>query len=385
MNRNVQVNCYGTRVPTQLFSALMKNQVPKASPVDNRPVSVTDTLFGASRIRPRGWSPTPENRQSVIDTVGRFVKLGLPIQIISMVGAAKHLCMSDQEEPDFAEVMMLLRFTGLHDAVTQIYSPGIQVQIVTEDFGEKYLAPKAQFQQQRIDIYLERLRQLARVLAPGVVEVVPESELWLRREVPNHLTDVISGGEPKKSISWEEFSKCADFLGEKFCRYISGKACVEELRAIGFQGDICAEQLTFYKSRACNASVQMLSDEEQNQYVADYLGAGMTRHLLGLLRPANEDDYGPIPQLKGSFVQHAPGTPLNCQRHRLEYVAHPRKKNSDRKVAPWCGSGVVRLKEGELTILTVRELSTLSLSKLGVVTLERDDSEKVELFLHGLN
>jgi hypothetical protein len=213
--------------------------------------------------------------------------------------------------------------------------------------------------------YAEDLKTLGAMLAPGVLRVEAESEVFARARIPARIRADL-GIADTVGVTPALFFRVAEANYALFKDYLresarTGGVPVDEadgsqdfraldsyrkLEAVGWKGAIPQVQRDYYLGRARNEYGRDAPDAVIEDRVARYLGAAFARVRLQLVAGSHEDRHGVIPPLKFSYIQHPPGTPATLQRDRLEYIALDNKGDSNRRVAPWCGVGVFELSEG---------------------------------------
>jgi hypothetical protein len=338
------------------------------SGVDARELAeqIYTAMLGPSCWRPRKFTPTVLNRESTIASIERFVRLGLPIDCVSMGAAAKHYCLGSQAAPDLAELLWVQRYQGIQQAVQCLYAPGINVDVFLEDWGEHFLCDQKCPVQERIDTFVEGLDSLARHLGGSWLRFLPESEVFSTRETPWQLLEALGICAVRETIDRALFAQVCEHFADLFLAYLretereglvpqSSCECSHEhdlllstraLEAAGFTGGVPQQQRDHYLCRASNSCGEELCGDAGLVHIARYLGTVQGRARLQIIRPKTSDDAGSIPPVKLSFMGQAPGSPLHLQRHRIEYVAHPRSKRSGNKTPSWAGWGTIRLDKG---------------------------------------
>lgn len=149
-----------------------------------------------------------------------------------------------------------------------------------------------------------------------------------------------------------------------------------QVQRLGFLGPVPQVQRDHYVARAQNAYGCSLGQAEATEEVAMYLGTVWARTRLELVCPLEQDEHGPIPPLKFSVLQQAPGSPRSLEKHRLEYVASDRSKSSGQKVPPWCGIGVFRCSTAGIkpTIVSSTQLESFQFQHQATLHLNNSDS-----------
>ncbi len=325
---------------------------------------LANALFGSNAMRPKGWKPTPENKASVTGVVKQYLGSNQAIDVTCMWGGQKTLgVLPGYAEADLSDFMAMQRFIGINQNVSAFHKPGIQVRIMIEDLGERFMVGDTPAVQKNIDRYVDSLRTMANAIAPGVIQVYKESEVLQQRPVPANL-HALTGSSEQSLIESQIFLKLAGQFQGVFLDYLRESRLAgaipatssdpaqnaerlesyARLKEHGWNGVIPKEQRDYYFDRARNEFGSERSLEEIEARVAAYLGQAYARTKLGLLKPITYTESGAaIPPLKASFVPYPPGTPLSLERLRMEYKTS-NGTNSNKKIAPWCGTGGFELR-----------------------------------------
>lgn len=265
--------------------------------------SVCEAFINTKQVR-HGARPSPANHAFLDNLLAGFMNRGVPIDVLTMWGAAKGYGQFAIRTADLMDVMALKRLACLQAAVQQHYAPGIRVKLIWEDWTEEALSGY------RCTEYHDSMVRLIHTLGVQFVSVVKESTL-------------IEDG---------------DFFHQ--CQLNMDAILHDRLAEIGWQGAVAWDH---YMERAASEYPD-LPESGRREKVALYLDITLARYQRKVV---------PGGHVKLSFVPYPNTVPEAMMRGRVEYKVKT-GKNCNCSMPPWCGFG--ELRDNGWGPLSVREL-----------------------------
>lgn len=315
-------------------------------------VDIATILYGSKKIRLSN-EPSPTEHQAMISRISRFIKIGAPIEILSLWGATKGYGQDNNRLGiDLADALGIRRFACLDHQIRTIYTPGLKVRIIREDVGEWVLCTSTTNLPQKMHTYCSQLDTLAAVI--GGVEFTDESTLLTTRSIDTN-TFLNQGRNNAESIQqyWTASDTLPEILWDSTPEH-------QAVRQTGWNGVIPSITRDYYLQRAATEHRQATKNQLITA-VCTYLGMALARYQLQLFNGTYTDQQGTIPPLKASFTPYPPGTPNTQRTGRLEYKVKD-SKNSNNSTPPWCGYGCMTHK-GEASILNLNNYKNYHLEQ----------------------
>lgn len=299
---------------------------------------VTRRLIGTKQTKLHGVDDA--SFLIISNQVRRFIEADLPIALTTATGSKKDKARSPEESiPDVSELMSLSTLHAMHSSVRSVYSPGIRVQVIREDYSDKFLYEHDPEQALHVDIYRQQLDTLVSAIAclKNVVFQVDESVLMQRDGILSmqQFTEKVKKYE---HLFTEYLLESDDMFEGDWVNLASYKALVDE----GWLGIIPQEMRDFYYERAS----LIYSTQEKDRWVnnlARMFASVLLRKKIGYLGDVTtiHDDYREIPDaspVRVSFAAATPGMPTKGGRIFLRTMP---LKICSKGIPPWCGDGVM--------------------------------------------
>lgn len=310
-----------------LYADLIKNALMLTFPVsaattsDQKLEGVVSELIGTHHVR-LGPAPNPESLVAIRSVVRRAIENNKPIAILVPWGSKKT---DNTKSIDIAEIMGLKMLYCLQQRVSQVYSPGVSINIRVEDLSGWYIFEEESGSVDASKRYVVDFEKLVTILG---------------------LTNFINPIRESDLSSNTDFHTCSDIIMQKILVYLeeSDKNSVDtslssfkELADLGWKGEIPIAQREYYYARYsklynCDAHTARIK-------LAKYLASCLARHKLHIRcdNPDWENDF-----LELTFCPPIPGAPESLVSRRLYYRTIHDKYTRDH-IPPWRGKGYLRI------------------------------------------
>lgn len=347
------------------FAAGRASPEAKGSSASARVRAIAQALLGPAWARPRGYTPSESNVQSINAAVAEFVAAGEPIEGVTFWGGGRNygqrgFAPLPPGPPELADVIALRRYEQIHQAVRAAgYEPGVKPRVVMEDLGRLYMGGHTPEMRRLVREYKDGLRQLVPIVAPHVA-FQPESEIIASRLVPEQARQLL-GLAPGTTGSDQIYDELARLVEGRVFAYlqasetiaprqaedvagyarVSGLPELKALEATGFKGGIPLNQRDALRKSTMKrlGYPAGLSASELDQHVAKYLAQGWARALLELRRGATVVEGKALAPLSFSFLPYPAGSPSNLDVRRVEWKAASGRMTG--ATPAWGGDGVL--------------------------------------------
>lgn len=289
---------------------------------------ITQLFIGSKRIR-FGNYPSDLCFNSLQNLIRKKIAHNEPIPIIVPMGPHKTVI---NECIDLAEIYALKTLSALHSRVCKYYPSGLIFYLREEDIIGWFLTGTSIQVRENIGQYLSSFNKLIKILGYEKF-IVPfrESQMVEYKDVLA-LIDIYS--EPIRNYIHETngFSASAS---QQLSSY-------RVLKALGWKGEIPAEQRTFYRERYTKHYPEKTTSEIDEMMV-NYLAISFAKSQLGALVPKEtKNDY-----IQLTFAPPVPGIPKDIASKRVHYRTLP--SNISRMHLPfWRAKGFLSIDNNEV-------------------------------------
>jgi hypothetical protein len=321
--------------------------------------AVTDAIFGPQAARPGDFTPSAQNRQSVIETVREYVEAGKPIEGVTFWVGRKNYGVAGSGEPDLGDALAIRRYEAINQAVKAAgYAPGIKARIVLEDLGQLVMGGNTASVRRGISTYEKGMGRLIDVIGPNVSYEL-ESSIISRRPVPEHVGRLL-GLEPGTRGSSKVFLRLAALIEDRAFAYlqasariapataadeaglarVSGLPELHALEATGFKGTLPLDMRAAITRSTLEriGNPKGLSPTELDRAIARDLSQSFSRALMGLRSGSTEVDGRTLAPLTFSWVPYPKGSPPSLDVRRIEWT--PNNQKGKGSPPPWASSAV---------------------------------------------
>lgn len=287
--------------------------------------ALTAAFIASGQVR-YGPAPNPESLVAIRAVIRDCIENNKPLPILVPWGSKKT---KNYESVDVAELGALKQLACLQKRVTSFFAPGIQVRMRMEDVsGYSLFMDEIEHARPSTIRYCKDFSVLVRALGmDSYVEPILESTLFLE--------------EYYAATTKEYLPLFVAYLMASEDGPGSGKAFVtfEDLRRIGWQGNIPAEQRNFYYQRY-RANYPGITTAQAIRKLALYFATNLAR----IQYKGTADDPAWLGKyLAISFVGPVPGVPaLNSWSRRIFYRTLPTKM-ADTHIPAWRAKGYLKV------------------------------------------
>jgi hypothetical protein len=310
-----------------VYAGLIKDALMLTFPVSAATTSnqklegVVSELVGTHHVR-FGPAPNPESLVAIRSIVRRAIENNKPIAILIPWGSKKP---DNTKSIDIAEIMGLKMLYCLQQRVSQVYAPGISINIRIEDLSGWYIFEDEPGSVDASKKYVVDFESLITILGlTNFIKPIRESDL----------------------CSNVDFHTCSDIIMQKILAYLKDSdkngidislPSFQELNELGWKGVIPVEQREYYYARYtklyhCDADTVRFK-------LAKYLASCLARHKLNVRcdDPEWHKDF-----IELTFCPPVPGAPDALVSRRLYYRTIHDKYTRDH-IPPWRGKGYLRI------------------------------------------
>lgn len=275
----------------------------------------------------------------ITEQVRQFTDRDLPVPLTTAAGAMKDKAETlDAQRPDVVELMALSTLHGMQSAVSAVYSPGIKVQLIEEDTGDKYLNNSNETIAGFVDTYSSRFEQLIASIPATRAFILPvrESALLTKSGI-NSTLDFGREAEPYREAFLDYLVDTDNLVESEW----ENTPSFERLQEFGWLGVIPQEMREFYYDRA---ALIYETDNYQRHVdnLARFFAAVLLRKKSGVTSDASQfgEEYEGVDAqpIRFSYATPTPGMPTRGGRIFLR--AMPRKICS-KGIPYWCADGVM--------------------------------------------
>lgn len=298
---------------------------------------LTAVVIGTKNYR-QGPQPSPESTVRMRQVIQKAMEEGTPIPIMAPWGSKK----PSNQPFDIAELMGLQMLYNLNDRIVEHYSPGADIRVRVEDLSGYLMFEHEDGAPRKLaDEYTNAMMQANFMLMTGFdhspVEIVKESALGVTED---KLREFVYKVQPviKRVLN-----------GKLGFDNVGG---YEELKAIGWVGDLPQNQIEFYLKRYAVIYPEM-SVQGHADILSMYFACALARYKLGLLGGRSQwgRDYITV-----AFTPQVPETPAGVENGRLYYRTITANTTRNH-LAPWRSHGFLRMVGNEAVpgLRSVRE------------------------------
>ena len=266
---------------------------PVADPSADLVEKIVQEIVGNKHIRYRS-GPDDAQRAHIKVIVQKYVDADYsPINFLVPSGSEK----PDGSDIDLGEFCMLQSIANLRKRIQRWYPPGIVVNVRIEDASAPYLFQgKEKEAQADAEKYSSKFVKLIEAM---------------------RMSGFIKARRETAKISYDGFTAFASKYEETIYQHlINPHDCDtrEELKAIGWKGEITAEMVNYYKDCYLRLYPQ-LNNEQIIRTLARYFASALARYVLGV---SGTDEGWGADYICLCYYQQVPGAPnrLNDVRYR---------------------------------------------------------------------
>jgi len=299
----------------------------KNSPIDE---AVLAEIIGSRNLR-YGTCPAPENKEAISKAIAFWVEKNEPIPILCPWGSKKA---TSTKSIDVAEIFALHMLKNLSERVSDVYSPGIKVNLLVEDLGGYFLfEDEGETGRKASEKYVADFLRLLKILGyESFINPIKES-------------DFVTEGEHKRLVGGfcKLLTRYIVETDEKGLKNFESLKSWKELEETGWKGMIPYEQRDHYRDRY-KTIYEGMDHLGATKMLARYLAQSLAKYKSGA-SGVNEEWKGNFVQV--SFVKPVPGVPETSATKRVYYRTLP-MKYGETHIPPWRGRGYLKISDEKI-------------------------------------
>lgn len=289
---------------------------------------LTTILIGDKNTR-LGPVPAPEETVEIRKVISYSIENNMPIPILVAWGGVKTV---RDANIDMAEIAAIQQLVKLDEAVKTFYPMGTRINVRIEDLGADWIYRGEENISTHIENYSNALNILADMLTgESNISFIRES-LLMDEEIyfakSKDLSEII-----EKIVS----RQVLDGNNQNIPSTLQVIKAKENLKLMGWQGDLPAEQIDHYIGRY----KILYPNKQMSEYItmaADYLAGAKVRYdLNGRANPTLNRSFINI-----SFIPPIPGAPASMFNTTLYYRTIPMNQGRTH-IAPWRAKGYLEI------------------------------------------
>lgn len=322
-------------------------------PPAERTQKILDVLVGSANTR-IGAQPTEKAKETMKTRIATSIYRNEAVQAVVNWGPLKFSRELKNSGVDLADLLAVSRLATIDEATKQVHPPGFHFTVYLEDMTSRWLE-RPELELDRLQTsYTNGLRRLGKVLSPGTITFIRESEILKKRGIsPQEYLAKARHNFGFFEEYWKESEPLIhQFLGRHpqyteeqwnvFCQQnLQHLKSYNALQQIGWIGFIPPKMREYYLRRHPDIAPEQAATE-----VCKYFATTLLKHQWKLF---SGPEHLPAP-IKISFVSTTPGAPKEINDSPKADLRILPKTIASTHMPSWASKGIITTQDGKVRL-----------------------------------